>query len=319
MIGETGDLKITDKICKLLISKCNDKLTFQNKTEALKIYVSFHGLDAMRYMLKAAAHPYKKYRNSAINMTSLIKDNTVVKNWIDYFPKAISEAKPEIITMLGDRRDQQALPLITGSLSDQDPAVRTAAAEAVTKLSGKGSVPQLIDYLMKNSSSDDQAAAVAALKSVSGNSEIAQLKPALKDGSVGVKISVIELMAWNKSHEYFNEILPFASSADEKIKAAAMKALVSLAGPEDQKELIRLISENNNPAYLTDLQAALAAAANKTSDTEKRSDFILEAMSGTSGKEKLIPVLAKTGGREALAVFLKEFENGTSDMREVCF
>jgi HEAT repeat protein len=319
MIGEAGDLKTTDKICKLLISKCNDKLTFQNKTEALKIYVSFHGLDAISYILKAAAHPDKKFRNSAINMTSLITDNAVVKNWIGYFPKAIPEAKPEIIAMLGDRMDKQALPLITGSLNDQDPAVRTAAAEAVTKLSGKGSVPLLIGYLMKHNSSDDQAAAVAALKSVSGNSEISQLKPVLKDGSTEAKISVIELMAWNKGHEYFIEILPFSSSSDDKIKAAALKALVSLAGPGDQKELIRLIAENNNPVYLTDLQAALAVAANKTAETEKRSVFILEAMSGTIGKEKLIPVLAKTGGRQALAVVLKEFENGTSEMREVCF
>ncbi len=36
-----------DKICKLVISKCNDKLTIQNKTDALDIYVSFHGIDAM--------------------------------------------------------------------------------------------------------------------------------------------------------------------------------------------------------------------------------------------------------------------------------
>ena len=31
-----------------------------------------------------------------------------------------------------------------------------------------------------------------------------------------------------------------------------------------------------------------------------------------TSKIKIIPVLAKTGGREALAVVLKEFENGNS-------
>ena len=78
IVGEAGDIKTMDKICKLLISKCNDKLTYQNKTTALGIYVSFHGLDAMKYLLKAATHPDKKYRNSAINMTSMIKEGAAI-------------------------------------------------------------------------------------------------------------------------------------------------------------------------------------------------------------------------------------------------
>ena len=36
-------------------------------------------------------------------------------------------------------------------------------------------------------------------------------------------------------------------------------------------------------------------------------------------RKKIIPVLAKTGGREALAAVLKEFENGNPEMRDVCF
>ena len=39
VIGEKGDLKTADKICKLIISKCDDNVTIQNKTAALDIYV----------------------------------------------------------------------------------------------------------------------------------------------------------------------------------------------------------------------------------------------------------------------------------------
>ena len=35
VVGQNGDIKTMDKICKLIISKCNDNLTIQNKTEAL--------------------------------------------------------------------------------------------------------------------------------------------------------------------------------------------------------------------------------------------------------------------------------------------
>ena len=33
--GQNGDLKTMDKICKLVMAKCKDKLTVQNKTQAL--------------------------------------------------------------------------------------------------------------------------------------------------------------------------------------------------------------------------------------------------------------------------------------------
>ena len=108
-------------------------------------------------------------------------------------------------------------------------------------------------------------------------------------------------------------------SSDEKVKAAAIKALVRLAGPADQVKLIELLSATEKPEYITDMQNAIAAAANKVSDPEKRSVTILSAMNGKIKKEKVIPVLAKTGGREALAVVIKEFENGNAEMRDVCF
>ena len=115
-IGQKGDIKTMDKICKLVISKCNDNITIQNKTAALDTYVSFHGIDAMPYLIKAAAHPNSKYRNAAMRISLAIPGTEVVKKWIGYFPKAIPAAKPEIITMLGIRGDEMALPLITASL-----------------------------------------------------------------------------------------------------------------------------------------------------------------------------------------------------------
>ena len=51
-------------------------------------------------------------------MSLAIPGTEVVKRWIEYFPKAIPEARPEILYMLGIRADQMALPLITASLSD---------------------------------------------------------------------------------------------------------------------------------------------------------------------------------------------------------
>jgi HEAT repeat protein len=317
--GQNGDIKTMDKICNLIISKCDDNLTIQNKTIALDTYVSFHGIDAMPALIKASAHSNNEYRSAAMRMSLAIPGTEVVKKWIGYFPKASPAAKAEIITMLGIRGDEMALPLITASLSDQDLNVRKEAAEAIVKISGSQSINSLISYMLVFSSTPDQEAAKSALMTVTGSDNMRFLIPVLKDGTPAARESAIELIAWNKDNKYFSDVFPFTSSAEEPVKAAAMKALASLAASTDQEKLIQLLAVTDNPEYVADIQTALAAAAGKISDPEKRSSTILQAMGSKIQKEKIIPVLAITGGKEALAVVLKEFENGNSEMRDICF
>lgn len=319
IVGHNGDLKTMDKICKLIISKCDEALSIQNKTAALDTYVSFHGIDAMADLIKAATHENDKYRVAAMRISLSIPGTEVVNRWIDYFPKAIPAAKPEIISMLGIRADAMALPLVTASLSDPDKNIRTEAAEAIVKINGKKAIPALVEYLMKFDSETDQEAAKSALMSVAGSDNMPVLIPVMKDGTPAARKSAIELLAWNKDNKYFSTVFPYASSADESTKSTAMKALATLSGSDDQAKLIELLAVPENKAYVADLQTALAAAANKISDPEKRSSTILKAMDGKIDKEKIIPVLAKTGGREALEVVLKEFENGTPAIRDICF
>jgi HEAT repeat protein len=319
ILGQNGDIKSMDKICKLIISKCNDNTNIQNKIVALDTYVGFHGIDAMADILRAAAHPNDKFRNAAIRMSLAIPGKEVVTKWIGYFPKAIPSAKPEIISILGIRGDDTALSLVTASLSDEDQAVRIAAAEAIVKINGSESINSLINYMLVFSSTPDQEAVKSALMTVMGSDNMRFLVPVLKEGSPAAMKSAIELFAWNKDNKYFPEIVTYALSTEESVKAAAIKALVSLSGSSDQTKLIELLATENNPDYVSNIQTALAAAAGKISDPEKRSSEILKAMVSGIQKEKIIPVLAKTGGKKALSVVLNEFENGNPGIREICF
>jgi HEAT repeat protein len=329
VIGQNGDIKSMDKICKLIISKCDDNTTIQNKTVALDTYVSFHGINAMADLIKAASHSNSKYRNAALHMSLAIPGTEVVKKWIEYFPKAIPDARPELINMLGIRADQMALPIVTASLSDQDLNVREEAAAAIVKISGSKSIPALIDYMMKFSSDSDQEAVKSALMTVCGSDNMSLLIPVLKSGNTAARKSTIELLAWNKRNDYFSEVLPLTTSNEEPVKTAAIKALANLAGPSDQTKLIELLLATDNQDNISDIQTAIAVAAGIISDPEKRSESLIrfldsdlssrDASSLNNIKIKLIPVLAKTGGREALKTVLNEFENGNSDIREVCF
>ncbi len=187
VVGQKGDIKKADKICKLVMSKCDDNITIQNKTAALGIFVSLHGIEASGELLKASSYSNIKYRNAAIRMSLGIPGTEIVKTWIAYFPKAAPDAKPEIIKMLGQRSDPLALPLITASLSDNDPTVRKEASSAIVILSETKSIPALINYMMKFSSDADQAAAKSALMTVCGNDNISLLAACFEKRKSGSK------------------------------------------------------------------------------------------------------------------------------------
>jgi len=318
--GKNGDVKTADKICKLLIAKCNDKLNMQYKTAALQLYTDLHGGEAMPAILKAAAHPDSKYRNAAINMSPSIEDPEVVKKWINYFPKAIPEARPEIVKMLGNSGNKEAKVLVESALSYHEGAVRQAAAEAVAKLSGKEAADLLIHYMTTFPDASDQEAAVNAFRTIAGNEEVIRLYPAIDYCTFTIgKKSMIELMAWKKIHAQLKMIMPYTTYSDESVRIAAYKALAALAQPEDMTEFIKLLAGTDNPEYVASIQEALASAAGKISDPDKRSAEILKSLGDQKLKAKLIPVLAKTGGREALNAVLKEFENGDPEIRATSF
>ena len=319
IVGHHGDTITMNQICKLVMKRCDDNVTIQNKITALDIYVSFHGIEAMPDLIKGASHPNEKYRTAVMKISLTIAGTEVVRRWIDYFPQAIPAAKPEIISMLGVRGDEMALSLVTSSLSDQNPKVRRAAAEAIVKIGGDKSINALINYLLLYSDTDDQEAAKSALMKVMTTENMRFLVPVMKEGPSFARKSAIELFAWNKDNKYFNEVLPYASSEDERIKAAAIKTLSVLAGPNDQEKLIELLSNTTKQDYISEIQKTLASVAHSNPDPEKRSSVILKAMEGGIQKEKFIPVLALTGGKQALSFVIKEFENGNPEMRDICF
>jgi len=311
------------------MAKCNDKLTIQNKSAALRTYVSFHGIDAIKELLKAAAHSNKAYRNTALDASLSVPGKDITQKYIDFFPKATDEAKPEIISMLGIRGDELALPLITSSLKHQNQAVRIEASASLTKISGVKAVSSLVDYLSGFTGQEDQDAAKSALRTVAGSDKISLLKPVLKDGPDEAKKSVIDLMAWTKGNDYFSEVLPYTSYQNESVRSAAYKALADLASPDNQAKLIELLAVTDGPSQISAVQSALAVTASRIVEPEKRSELLINSFkanekkldaSNLSGlKMKIIPILAKTGGREALAMVLKEFESGNPEMRDICF
>jgi HEAT repeat protein len=317
--GAKGDVNSMDKICKTIIANCNDRNTIQYKTSALETLVNYYGFEAMPYLLEAVSNSDKTYRNAAYRFSLSITGSPATRKWIEYYPASAQFSKPEIIYMLGLRKDELAIPLVIASLSESDINIRKEAAAALVKIQGREAIPALIDYMVKFISEEDQESAKSSLFSVIDGRRLPLLIPVLTDGPAASKKSAIEIIAWSRDQGYFGKVLPFTASADDIVKAAAYKALIDLAGSADQEKLIELLDKTDNKILITDVQLALANSANQVADPEKRSSVLLESLGKIKQNWKIIPIMASTGGRQALSTVLKEFENGDAELRDLCF
>jgi HEAT repeat protein len=320
--GARGDVKTTDKITSLIIKKSKDAATVQNKSAALGIYTKYHGINAMPLILRAAKDPNDKYRTAAMRYSLGIPDAEVVNMWTASFKKAPTAAKAEIIAMLGERGDKLAEPLVNSALSSENNEIRKEAAASLALLSGGEAINSLINYMIMFPWPDDQKAAKEALMTVMKVEDTRFLAPVLKDGKTAARKTAIELLAWKKDSRYFSDVFALANSSDDTVKNAAKKALSSLAGADNLQQLVDMLLKETGKEQITNLQDALAASALAVTDPEKRSVMIIRKVKETDSAEdkmKLIPVLARTGGRDALSVVLGAFNSGNADMRDVSF
>lgn len=318
-VAEKGDIGTMEKICKTLLEKCKDRTNLQFRSGALETLVKYKGTDAMNYLLDAASHPDNSYRIKAMQLSLTLPGIQVTCKWMDYFTKAPAFSKPEIIAMLGQRKDETAIPLIISSLGSADQAVRKEAVTALVKMKGQDAIPELVSFMKKNAGTADQNAVKGALVTVLDSRRLPQLLPVLEEGPDEARRSVIELLSWSRQPEHFRTVLPFVSSENESVRTSAYKALPALVSEGDQEKILELIAATDNPSYIADLQMALSNAANLVKDPERRSDMILNSSLLKTAREKIIPVLANTGGSAALKYVLDEFENGSPELREICF
>ncbi len=225
--GDTGTM---DRICKLVMARCNDKTTIQNKIAALKIYTGFHGTGAMKVLYKAAEHPDRSYREAAFQASLLVPGKEIISNWLNYYSKAEPFARAGLISMFGNFGDGIAAPLVREAMNDPDEKVRAAAVAAISGISGSEAIPDLRAFLVRYPGAGDQESVKNALMTVAGTDAIAGLRTVLRGAPDEAVQTIIGLMAWTRNNDFFEDVSPFTGSDNPNVSMTAFRALGVEAG-----------------------------------------------------------------------------------------
>lgn len=208
----------------------------------------------------------------------------------------------ELLRALADRGDAAALPAIAKLAEGGDPAVRSAALQAIGGLGSGESVGLLVKALA--ATDPEKAAARRALVILRGDDATRQVVAALASAPPAVRAHLLDIMADRRARAAVPELVGYAADADPGVRAAAMRALAKLGGPEQVPGMVKGLFAAAAGQERTDAERALVTVCTQSPGHEQATESFLSIFKTASDadREVLLSPLGRIGGPGAMAV-----------------
>lgn len=280
------------------------------RTAALYVLTKAQGDQSMPYLLAAVNDPQTEYRDAALKFAGAFQSPANNALWLKALAKAKGSSKAAVISMLGNNKTAEALPVIIKALKDKDADVRLAAITAAGQTGGAAAVPALLEVLKKGDAKE-VTAVQGVLKTIKGDDVVKQSGAAIAAMPPATQVALIDVLASRKADSRFQDVLPLTGSADENVRNAAFAGLKDIVGYEQLPALFTLLSNAGNAADIKALQAAVVSTATNAAPV------IAQMEKETPAKqERYYQVLAGIGGPAALQVVANAFEKGNASQKQ---
>jgi HEAT repeat protein len=243
------------------------------------------------------------------SIAALVTTPAVVQSIVAAFPKLPPTAQVAILSAWSDRlRVRRPLvypPVVTETamraLRSDNPAVRSAAAQAASVLAGARAVPTLAEMA---AGGDQAQVARESLAQMSGPGVDQALIGLLNSGRPEVKTAVVNILAERPSPASTSALIAAAGGSDTRIAAESLKALGRMGASDHMPRMVEILVSTKNGEVRDAAQTAIVAVAQRMGDRNRAAGPLLDAYSSasTASKASLLGALAEVGGDRALDV-----------------
>ena len=331
-VYEQGDTKEATAAAQNLLQNATKAGSVQFRIAALEI-LFYNQADVVKTLKTALKDGNKTYRFAALKFASGSADKVLYTELYKSLPKAKTGEKIDILNWIVNEAScpekQQMLKTIEtgidkpGSLTliqllnDRDSEVKQAAAEALGAIGDKTTLPAIADIL-KSQDTNLLANAKNVLSTFPDDISPAIAKVYNQASNEGKKV-VLELLSGRKANAYFNLVLEQTKNNDPSVRDAAYKTLKDVVSEKDFVVLCGML-ETSEPSFVQPLQQAIIATLESLT-AEKQMEMIPNRMlqAGDAKKYLYYPVLSATNDPSALAMIVKEFNDGAGVSKEAAF
>lgn len=314
-LGTNGNKDLSNKLCTLLLKKCTQAGQMHLRSAAVTILQKNKGAEAMPVLLSEIHNANKDYRNAILNIASEILDKNTIGLWIKEMNKVSNEAQSEIIHMLASQKNDAVLnEAILPGLKSESLSVRKEAIEALAINQKQKAVPALLEQLMTSSNAEEREAIKKSLLLSCSKDECKLLAAKMEEMPDAGKVILVDVVGAKRSTDDFQLIYKLCQSQDQTIQKAAFGALKNVASPKDVSDLLGLLKKTNSSFETEAVQDAIIWQYNLQQSASAA--LVLNELSNSSQKEKLIPVLPYLDDPNALNSIKSLLKDGTSGEKQ---
>ncbi len=239
-LAERGDTERCAAICRHLIETRTTPDDVNLRCAALGTLVETLGDRALSDLINAAGSPEHEIRGTAIGLAHRISGTKATARWIQKMDEVSPEIRAEIITMLGERGDNAAIPVIVEALTDDNESIRLAAIPAATRLGGIIVLGEILDALRTGSEQEIEVI-TRELMSLSGRQVTGVLAMQLPEMPLRQQVALHEVLAARGDTSQLDGVFTLAGNPDSSVSIAAMDVLGQMAGFDDLKRLVDIL------------------------------------------------------------------------------
>jgi type 1 glutamine amidotransferase/HEAT repeat protein len=211
-----------------------------------------------------------------------------------------------LIGALENRGDSAAAGAIAKvAASNSDETVRIAALQALATLGNASVVPLLADMSVEQGAVGSEA--IATLTRVKGEGVGKALIDMIGGGRTStIRANIIDVVVARRNTDAVGALL----------KAAAYKALGSLAGRDEFAQVVAMLTGTNDASDRGQIERAINSIAGRLEAQD--AGVVIKALSRADddAKARLAGVLARLGGNDALGAVRRLFRDSSTDVRK---
>ena len=238
-----------------------------------------------------------------------IKTNRMIPTLTSVYPELSVDAKCIAIKIMSDKQASQNWSLVFLEARSHNEKLRKTAIAALSNLSAKENIPELIDLLMEVSDSDEiknvqQAILVSALQIEPPESRADLLLKRLANAGDDEKVKIMGVLSGIGGREALIAVTDAFEHGQADVKEAAFDAMVNWSGPEAAEPLYEIAS--NNQEYRAKAVAGYLKLVDRSDVPSDQKRLLLEKImtlaQNSNEKGKVIELLGRTRTYQALVL-----------------
>ncbi len=303
-----GNDDFVAKTSKKLVK--NGSIPSSARSAALKLLASTTGQKAVPLLMKALKAESADYRCAALELLGEMYTPAISASLQKLADKTRDDfRRTEIVRLLERKNDRSALPLIEKWMKSENKLTQSGAVSAFAKLAGKNGIPALL-ALLTSGNTETIPVAQSALMMMDGDGVAEEAALLLPSAGTEAKIALMEIIAGKKSEKHSVLIFNETANSNPNVRTAALKALASVVKAGDMEKIAGLLKNASGEEEIAALQEALYTAVKGAGDKTSQVNSLMGVFKNAGDKQPLFyNVLARIGGKEALAIVEKGFES----------